>query len=292
MATVSKIPAAPQVTKRSLSDIVKRSKKKLPLGLIICASGGFGKTSLGTCAKDPIFIQSKGERGLEALIDAGQVEETPFFPVCETYAEVVGSVLSLLEGGHTYKTVVFDTVNGVERLILDHVCDRDFSGNQESFQAYGRGIETALSEVVYYVSLLDRLRTEQDMTVMLLGHAKVKTVKNPGASDFDRYQLDAHDKTFAILERWADAVIFGGYNLLAVKETDITKKAKMAGGDERVLYCQPGAAFVAKNRLGLPAEIPGGSTYKEMFRNLASAIFAGRKTQDAAPAVTENKETE
>ena len=72
----------------------------------------------------PIFVQSRGETGLETLIDSGQIQETPHFPECQDWNEYMGCLDAVLEDEHDRKTLVVDTLNGVERLMHEHVCAR------------------------------------------------------------------------------------------------------------------------------------------------------------------------
>jgi hypothetical protein len=55
-------------------------------------------------------------------------------------------------------------------------------------------------------------------------------------------------------------------------------KGKARGGSRRKLYTEHTAAFDAKNRHGLPAEIDGGHGAAEPWANLASALHAARST--------------
>jgi hypothetical protein len=66
-------PATPSnVVRMSLQSIVTKGTG-LPNRYVVYAVEGFGKTSLAAHYPKPIFIQSRGETGLETLIDAGQL---------------------------------------------------------------------------------------------------------------------------------------------------------------------------------------------------------------------------
>lgn len=270
----------PAITKPSLSAI-KTGGSNLPPRINLNAEQGWGKTSLAAQFKAPVFIQSKGEDGVDTLISSGLLKPTPHMPPCQNSSELYGVLLALIEDEHSYKTAVIDTVNGVERLLAELVCEREFDGNWTEYAAYGRGVDATKPEITYFLSLLERLRIERGMTIILLGHSKVQTVKNPGGSDYDRHQLDAPPQLAAILDRWCDAILYGGFQMYAkyLKKKDagdVTKKAKMIGGEDRILYAQPSAAYIAKNRLGLPAEIDCGDSPEEAFKALATELMAGR----------------
>jgi len=60
------------------------------------------------------------------------------------------------------------------------------------------------------------------------------------------------------VRNWADALLFANFRTAVVKDEAKGggERARGVGTGERVLYCEERAAFWAKNRYGLPAEIP------------------------------------
>ena len=77
--------------------------------------------------------------------------------------------------------------------------------------------------------------------------------------------------------KWADSVLFLNF------ETHVDAgrrrgKRQGTGGSRRKLYTEHTAAFDAKNRHGLPAEIDGGQGAAELWANLAAAMRAARST--------------
>jgi hypothetical protein len=247
---------------------------------------GWGKTSLAAQFPKPIFIQTRGETGLETLIDSGRLPEIPHFPEVQNWEELTGAVRALLDEPHDYKTLALDTVNGGERLCHEFVCQRDFNGiwNDQGFEGYKRGYEVSLAPWREFLGLLDRLRAERTMTILLLCHTKVKQFKNPEGADYDRYAPDMHDKTWGLTHKWADVVLFGNFDAVVVGGTvgegnKAGRKGK-AIDQVRVLYTERHAAYDAKNRLGLPTDIEMGGSPQEAFTNLVAAIKSGRATQE------------
>jgi hypothetical protein len=232
-----------------------------------------------------IFIQARGETGLETLIDANQLPETPHFPnAAQNWQDVNSQLDFLLTEEHSYRTLAIDTVNGIERLCHEYTCDTEYGGDwgERGFMGFHKGFETSLAPWREFLSKLDRLRTEKRMSIILLCHTQVKNFKNPEGSDYDRYQTKMHDKTWALTKEWADIVLFGHYQTMVVgkngkEETDPTKRAKAVGGVERILMTQRTAACDAKNRLGLPAEIECGSSALETWGAFVAAAKAARE---------------
>lgn len=241
----------------------------------------WGKTTLGAMFPSPVFIESRGETGLETLIDANRVKETPHYPECMNWDSLVGSVDSLIEESHEYKTCVVDTINGAEALCHEHVCKNECGGDMDKFLAYGRGIEMSLPYWRTLLQKLDRLRTERRMTVLFLYHMKVQAFKNPEGPDYDRYEPEMHKSTWGLTKKWLDVILFGNFDASVsnVKENKMTgeSKGKGRGGTARMLYAQRTVAYDAGNRIGLPPEIDMGSSPEEAWANFMAAVKAGRE---------------
>lgn len=249
---------------------------------------GWGKTSFAAHMPKPIFLQSRGETGLETLIDSGQLSETPHFPECQSWPEVLGAIQLLIDQEHEFRTLVVDTVNGAERLCHEHVCARDFNGDwtDGGFMGYHRGFEVSLADWRQLLSALDELRATKRMNVVLLCHTRVKPFRNPEGADFDRYSPDMNEKTWSLTHKWADVVLFGNFSTTVVgkrgkEETDPSKRGKGTGGQARVLYTVRTAAYDAKNRIGLPHEIEMGDSPAQAWASYLTAVKAAREVKHA-----------
>lgn len=243
----------------------------LPSRLILHGVEGIGKTSFAANAPNPVFLMARGETGLETLIDAGRVREVPHLPEIMNWPDVLSAIEWLTEGAHDYRTLVIDTLNGLERLCHEHVCARDYNGDwgKQGFTSYMQGFEVALGDWRELLSALDRLRSEKRVAVVALCHTKVETFKNPEGADFDRYQPAIHRKTWELTHRWADHVLFANYFTTVEKDG---ARSKGKGGQHRVMYTVRHAAYDAKNRAGLPEEIEMGNSGSEAWNNFYTAM--------------------
>lgn len=253
----------------------------MPNRYILHAVEGWGKTSFGAQTPKPIFLQTKGETGLETLIDAGRLPEIPHFPECQGWDDLMGAIETLTVDEHDFKTLVVDTSNGAERLCHEFVCQRDYGGEwgKAGFTSYMQGFEVSLADWRQLLNALDRLRATRRMAILLLCHTKVKPFKNPEGADYDRYQPDMHEKTWSLSHKWADVVLFGNFDVTVQggsKSGDRPQKGKATGGQQRVLYTERHAAYDAKNRLGLQGEIDMGSNAAEAWINFTAAVKAGK----------------
>lgn len=273
--------STPAARRPLLSDVTTKGSG-LPNRYILHASEKWGKTSFAAQTPKPIFVQSKGETGLDPLIDAGLVKDTAHFPEAQTWGELLDCVRVLLNDEHDYKTLAIDTLNGAERLCHEHVCLRDFGGDwgERGFASYQKGPEVSLSEWRLFLGLLDELRTKKKMTVFCLCHTKVAPYRNPSGPDYDRFQPDMDKRTWALTAKWSDVILFGHFEdaVTAVKENKKTgeQKGKGQGGDTRIMHTQKSAAWDAGNRLGLAAEIEMGGSAAEAWANFKAAVAAGK----------------
>jgi hypothetical protein len=274
-------PARPpgQTEPRNWSAEVTTKGAGLPSRLVVHGVEGVGKTSLAAHSPKPIFLMARGETGLETLIDAGRVGETPHFPEIKSWSDCMSAIEWLTDSEHEHKTLVFDTLNGLERLCHEHVCDRDYKGDwgKQGFTSYMQGYEVAIADWQLMLSALDRLREKRRMAIIALCHTKVETFKNPEGADYDRYQPAIHRKTWEITHRWADHVLFANYYSIVEQVSKDGKRGKAAGGQQRVLYTTRHAAWDAKNRAGLPEEIEMGESGKDAWNNLVAALRAGKE---------------
>lgn len=260
----------------SLTD-VRLAGSGQPNRCIMHGVEGVGKTSFGSRAPRPIFLMTQGETGLDTLINAGQVPETPHFPELLTWNDLLSAVEVLRKEPHDFRTLVLDTLNGAERLCHEYVCQRDFGGNwgRDGFTAFMTGYDMSLAEWRSLLDGLDLLRTERKMSILALTHTKITTFKNPEGSDYDRFTPDLHHKTWGLTHKWADLVLFANF-VAHIEGKTSDGKGKAKGGHRRVLYTTRTAAFDAKNRHGLPEQIDGGRSAAETWDNFMRALQAAK----------------
>lgn len=247
--------------------------------MILYGVPGVGKTSLAAQIPGVAFLIDQNEDGINRLKESNIVPaDIPVLPPATSWADTLGMLDQLRTGEHNFKALALDALGGFERFCHEEVCRRDFGGEwgNRGFVNYQQGYEVALSDIRLFVNALDRLRDERGMSIVLLGHAKVSPFKNPSGPDYDRYNIDIHQKTWQLLLRWADMVLFANFEVAFAKGDESARKAKARGGQTRILYTEHHAAFDAKNRDNLPPEIEMGASGQEAWANLVEAIKIGR----------------
>lgn len=263
-----------------LLDSVTTEAPQLPSRVVLYAPEKFGKTSFGCHAPSPIFLMTAGETGLLSLIESGQVPPTPHFPAdFKTWEELVEAVRAILREKHEYRTLVLDTGNGAEQMLMAHVCEREFEGKWGDFNSYGRGMAAAIPVWADFLKLLDEVRVRRKMAVLFLHHSKVKAFQNPAGKDWDQWRPEAVDKLWSLTHKWADVITFFGSKVSVYDD-----KAK--GEEARYLRCNASAAIVAGNRYGMPDEITAPRGAKPLWDAFAAALSKAKakaRQQAAAP---------
>lgn len=229
--------------------------KVLPPKILLYGTEGIGKTSFGALSDNPIFLPT--EKGLSGHPDI------PRFPVATSFKQVLEYLGELATQEHEFRTLVVDSVDWLEPLIWRQVCEETGKKSIEDVGGgYGKGFMAAIDLWVQYLDCLDYLNEHKEMTIIQIAHARIKRYENPETAPYDRYGIKLQDgnscSAAAKLLEYSDIVFFANYQVTIIKEEKhFNKERKRAvGNDERVLYTQERAAFKAKNRYGLPEEIP------------------------------------
>jgi len=258
-----------------LADI-KSTGRQLPSRVVLHGVEGVGKTSFAASAPSPIFGMSKGETGLETLIDNKQLGEIDHFPEWQSWDEAMTAVRAIAVEEHEYKTLVLDTMNGLERLCFDEVCRKECGGDLEKFNAYGRGSSMAANYWRELLAALDAVRSQKRMAIVCLVHTQVQAYKNPLGDDYDRFVPRMHKNTWGPTHEWADMVLFANFVDVPSKDNGQTR-AKGKGGKHRNLFTTRTAGYDAKNRHGLTDSITLGTKASDGWANFVNALKAAKE---------------
>lgn len=271
-------PLRPVAASRNWIEEAKQKRKVRPTAAVIYGGPGIGKTSMAAFSPSPIFLSDFSEDGVGILAATGSIPEVSQLPAAEEWRDVIDQLKALETGEHSYKTLVVDTLGGIETLIHKYTINQDFRGDkgEKGFAGFGRGAKVATSYVRDLLNAIDRVRDARGMSVLILAHAKIATRKNPDGPDYDRWVPVCESPTWEVFERWADMVLFCDYVTVVAGTKDPMKKGKARGGEDRVMRTANAATYVAKNRHNLPPEISMGNNGQEAWNNLIEAIRAGR----------------
>lgn len=236
------------MTSFSLSQ-VKRASANLPPRIVIYAEDKVGKSTFGSCAPSPIFIQT--EDGLDDINPMA-------FPKCQSWNNVLSAITSLYQEAHEYKTVVLDTADWAERLLHKHIAKEKEVNSIEDL-GYGKGYVYAAEEFNNLLDGLNALRSERGMCVIVLCHAEIKRFDDPLSNSYDRYVLKLHKQVGKLLREWTDILGFAKVDAATTieKKNDFkkTERTRAVSTGRRVLHLAGSAAFDAGNRYSMPAVI-------------------------------------
>ncbi len=234
----------------SMLESIQSGRENKPPRIMVYGQEGGGKSTFGASAPGAIFVQT--EDGL------GEIDCRKF-PLAQNFGDVVAALTALRDEDHNFRTVVIDSLDWLERLIFDEVC-KEFGVRsiEKADGGYGKGYVDALVHWRKVLSLLDDLRNQRGMMVILVAHAKVERFEDPENMAYDRYAPRLHKHAASLISEWVDAVMFAMKRMRVSKDGDARAIASPIGADggERILRTNGSPACVAKNRFGLPNEIP------------------------------------
>jgi hypothetical protein len=243
---------------------IVRGKKIQPRRVLLYGTHGIGKSSWAAQAPDVLFLNL--EDGLND-IDAAKSEHLTALD------SVLEALTWLASQKHGFRWVAVDSVDWLEGLIHDEVARKAGKATIGDI-AFGAGYKSAQAYWDKILSMLDWLRTECGIGVILLAHTAIKKYADPMSDSYDRYQPALHETAAATLQEWADEVLFATYRVHTRKQDEgFGKERVIAGGSgERLLRCTETPGALAKNRLTMPEAIDfSWAAYAQYFTQAAPA---------------------
>lgn len=240
---------------------LKSTTSKLPPVIVLYGVGKIGKTSLGAEFPDPIYLPTDGERTPEGvdLVTPGVIEN--FDDLLDLFGELITTE-------HDRKTVIVDSMDGLEPLVWAATCRRLGVGSIEE-PGYGKGYVEADTEWNEFFSAVAALR-ERGICIVMLAHPEIVRFDSPTSDPYSRYGIKLHKRAAALVREKADIVAFMNYRV-TLKEKEVARQTKVAhaeGGQERQIHLEERAGFVAGNRYSMPATITfkKGAGYAELSK--------------------------
>ena len=226
---------------------ITRGKRARAQRVIIYGPEGIGKSSFAAQFPEPLFIDTEGSTD---NMDVARMDKPT------SYTMLKNQIAFIKANPTCCKTLVIDTIDWAESLIVEDVCAQHQKKGIEDF-GWGNGYTYTKEEVGRFLNLLQEL-IELGINVVLTAHAQMRKFEQPDEMGaYDRWELKLGKKTSSqtapLVKEWADMVLFANYQTVVMTSDNGKKKA--AGG-ERVLYTQHHPAWDAKNRHNLPDKLP------------------------------------
>lgn len=215
---------------------------------VIYGAEGIGKTTLAAQFPNPLFIDTEGST---KQLDVARL------PAPSSW-EMLMQELEFVISKRPCATLVIDTVDWAEQLCIADLCARYGKTGIEEF-GYGKGWEYEKESFGKFLNKLTDV-INAGVNVTLTAHAALRKFEQPDEmGSYDRWEMKLGSKTTnkisPLIKEWADIVLFANYKTISVAVDKDGKKHKAQGG-KRVMYTQHHPCWDAKNRYGLPEEIP------------------------------------
>lgn len=231
----------------SLLESVSRGRTPKPRRTVLYGVHGIGKSTWAAKWPSPVFVPT--EDGINDL-------DVASFPLCLDLNSAYQAVIELGGAEHEFKTAIIDSADWLERLIWKKVCSNDGKKAITDFP-YGTGYGKSASIFADILNALNACR-DAGMHIVIIAHCEIKRFENPEGDSYDRYVPKLHRDTAALLQEWADEVLFASYKVNVRKTDEGFNKDRGVGvgAGERVIRTTERPAHLAKNRLNLPDELP------------------------------------
>lgn len=245
------------------------------LKVVVYGPEGLGKSTLGAEFPSAVFIDA--ENGTKQLPVAR-------LPRPSSWSMLMDEVREARDGNVPCSTLVIDTADAAEALCIAHLCAKNSWDGIEGI-SYGKGYTYLAEEFGRLLDLLTEV-VEHGTNVLVVSHAIMRKFERPDESGaFDRFELKLSKKVAPMVKEWADMVLFCDYKTYVTVGKD--GKAKASGGS-RVIRTTHNPCWDAKNRFGLPDEMPMrlGELPPELAAVVPDMRADARPTPAPAPQAT------
>lgn len=226
---------------------ITRGASGKPVRAVVYGPEGVGKTTFAAAWPGAVFIDVE---------DGSAHYDVARYPKPASWGMLLDEIHQAASDPNV-GTLVIDTADAAEALCIESLLEEHkASGIEKVDGGYGKGY-TYLAEAFRKLpQALDEC-VAAGKHVLVLAHAQIKKFEQPDElGAYDRWELKLQKKSSPIIKEWADLLLFANFKVDLMKSEQDKKKVKAAGGKRRVMYASHTAAYDAKNRLGLPDEMP------------------------------------
>lgn len=226
---------------------ITKGKRARAQKVVIYGPEGIGKSTFASQFPGAVFIDTEGSTD---NMDVSRLNKP------SSYTMLKNEIAWVKANPTVCKTLVIDTIDWAESLVIADVCAQHGKKGIEDF-GWGNGYTYTKEEMGRLLNQLGEL-VDLGINIVLTAHAQIRKFEQPDEmGSYDRWELKLGKKTSSqtapLVKEWADMVLFANYKTVVM--TADNKKKKATGG-QRVLYTQHHPAWDAKNRHGLPEEMP------------------------------------
>ena len=216
--------------------------------VVIYGVEGIGKSSFAAMFPNPLFSDVEGST---TELDVQRFDKP-------TSLEMLMQQIRYVRDNRPCQTYVIDTFDWAEKLCIQAACAENNVAGIEDI-GYGKGYSYAYEKEGKILNALDEI-IAIGINVVLTAHAAIRKFEQPDEmGSYDRWELKLINSPkcncCSMVKEWADMVLFSNYKTVSVATDKDGKKCKAQGGI-RTMYTSHHPCWDAKNRQGMPPEVP------------------------------------
>lgn len=229
---------------------MKIIKGKIPGAkkVVIYGPEGIGKSTLASKFPEPLFIDTEGST---KEMDVART------PAPSSWTMLMDQVSYIKKHPSVCRTLVIDTADWAELLCTEYICQKSQKDGIEDF-GYGKGYTYLQEEFGRLLNQLEEVITN-GIHVVMTAHAKMRKFEQPDEMGaYDRWEMKLTKLVSPIVKEWSDILLFANYKtyVINVDGQGAQKGKNKVQGGERVMYTTHHSCWDAKNRYGLPNQVP------------------------------------
>lgn len=216
--------------------------------IVIYGPEGIGKSTLASQFPDPVFIDTEDST---KDMNVKRLDKPTSWPM------LLDEVRFIRDNPTLCKTLVIDTADWAEQMEIDDLLKTNQKNGIEDF-GYGKGYTYSAERFGKLLNILTEV-SERGVHIVMTAHAQLRKVELPeemGA--YDHWEMKTSKKVAPLIREWADAVLFFNYkvNVINIDNQGAAKGKNKAQGGRRVIHTNHTPFWDAKNRYGMPDELP------------------------------------
>jgi hypothetical protein len=256
-----------------LNNITRGTPSNQGIRMVVAGVEKIGKTTLACGAPNTLLIP------LEVGFAGITIDKVPLVHNYQTLIQLVTEIVGYAQSGQfPYKTISFDSVTAIERLIHAYVisldpsarynpatgkCDNKSATLESVHGGFAKGQAMANDLFKDLLEIFDNLAIYAGINIIMTAHVFSSVVKDPTVGEFNCWDLLLHspknEKTYGkreLLTQWADVVSFLYEPLMLLEGSGDSINRGVSQNKGRVLGISRTPAYVAGNRFGMQNEIP------------------------------------